>query len=223
MASQDPALERWLQDASQRFPARLEETHRYVLGLARVTRELAAPNFTDTPDSWKSVELFHIKLHSVLEDLYEPVKKRAEVSKAFVLTRSTGARTIQQALIDCVVERFDILSAMRDALSFEQRAGIRLLRNYASHTGIESDGLRFKGGKLKDSITVCGRTLSIEELDDLRNRLAENLSNELEGAKHVARIIREYVDQLFATYEREMAIHERVTTLERSQREASAR
>lgn len=210
-------MRRFYDDYSMRYAARLDEAHRFALGLAHVTRELAAPDYKETSSSWQTIEVFHVRLHSMLEDLIGELENQiaglAKFRKMLTETRSPKARVVQEGLFQCREERLAEIQAMRNALTFEERVGIWLLRNYAAHAGIRSDGIQLKKGKVSEKVKVCGKELLIPELDEIRNRLNEVHAHEFSAAVAIAKKVEMHVEKIFATYHLELELHRRFTTL----------
>ncbi len=155
---------------------------------------------------WTQVAIFYVRLHGVVEELVPILEAgqsllNTETDRWMAAASATDQAILREALA-CRARLSRSALAVRDALSFDERATVWLTRNYNCHMGVESDGLSLKeNGQLKETRKVAGRELSVAELDSIRARMAELHENEASGAQAMAIKVLPHVDELLAAIE----------------------
>lgn len=157
------------------------------------------------------VSLFYIRLYAVTEELPERLQPGRPYMEGMAGEWSEKVPAEGRELLERVLflsaELFRRSLAIRDALTFEERVVLWLIRNYNCHMVIDSDGLKLnKSGNVSDVRDVAGRRLTVAEIDQVRNDMALRHANEAEGAKAMATRVRGAAEGLLATLEEIQAL-----------------
>lgn len=150
--------------------------------------------------------LFYVRLYAAVEELPERLglgrEFRETAHEELILNAPPEQRDVLGRLLFLRAEQHRCSTALRDGLTPDERVVLWLIRNYNCHIGVDGDGLKLKkSGEISELREVAGRTLSIAQIDEIRNAMARRYANEFEAAKEIAKKLLVRVEALFEAFE----------------------
>lgn len=198
-----PAIEAFIRDAASRSDGRAEAEYRWAQQLKDLTNALA-----DGPKrsyaARLQVSLFWIRLHGALEEFpaqREPAYRWREQHRADLETAASAFLTHVRAFLNEAIRLGDQTylrsAALQRALTYEQRVLVWALRQENAHVQVAATGLTLtKSLVISDLRTVCGKQVTVAELDRILAEQRAIHPDEFEAGVAIARQVRSEVESL---------------------------